>query len=317
MSLFPLQSAASLLKNTLITSINAATSQQRVPFAFTSTARLIKSGNIKYIPNAGLVVASAEARTRQQLASIEAETRGLQALAQVGLSAFVAGFDTVVAGIDGASGGTQAGPGRAPRISGVSPVIRMAVNPNSVSFSQNKRISRRDTMEGATFYHFTDSADQNNDILEVSMTGDTGNININVDPISLVGTGAYLKLKTWHDLYNLTREGMLLNEANSSIKFASRSIPNQFFITYRTVLFPVQITLVGFFSQPLAFTETAESPYNTKYSIRFTVTDTYPKLDAISSRIGSAVLANTLFDATTAPVSAAGALLNKAVSGGG
>lgn len=293
----PIMDITSFFQNTLISNIKGSIQHRRVPFTFTSTARLVRGGDIKYAQDRKFIIASGVNRTRTQLALIERDARGTAALSQLGLGAFVGAFD-VRGELTGKSGGGAA------KLGISDSVIRMAVNPESMQFTQGKRISRRDTMEGSTFYHFTNSADQNNDILEVSFSGQTGNINTRVSPLDLIATGAVDKLRRWHDLMNLTREGMLLNEANTGVANMAAGIPNQFFITYRTLLFPMQITLVGFFSKVLDFTESAASPNSTNYSMSFTVTDTYPKLEDLSAQLASSVLISSAIDAARAPVSA-------------
>ncbi len=290
----PVMDITSFFQNTLVSNIKGSVQARRVPFTFTSTARLVRAGDIKFAQDRKFTIASSINRTKTQLALIERDARGTAALAQLGLGAFVGAFD--VRGELTGKSGTLA------KVGISDAVIKMAVNPDTMQFSQGKRISRRDTMEGSTFYHFTNSADQNNDILEVSFSGNTGNINTRVSPMDLIATGAAEKLRRWHDLMNLTREGMLLNEQNTGIANIAAGIPNQFFITYRTLLFPVQITLVGFFSKVLDFTESADSPNSSRYSMNFTVTDTYPKLEDLSRQLSSSVLISSAIDAARAPI---------------
>lgn len=301
----PVLDITTFFQNTLVSNIKASVTSRRVPFTFTSTARLVRSGEIKFTQDRQFAVASTINRTRTQLAMIEKDARGTAALSQIGLGAFVS-----LEQIAGREGSLS-------KISLSDAIIKMAVNPDSIQFSQGKRISRRDTMEGSTFYHFTNAADQNNDILEVGFTGQTGNINTRVSPLDMIATGAPEKLRRWHDLYNLTREGMVLNEQNTGVANITKGIPNQFFITYRTLLFPVQITLVGHFSKVLDFTESAESPNSTRYSMAFTVTDTYPKLDDLSKQLSSSVLISSAIDAARAPVAALADVSAAAINNGG
>jgi len=94
------------------------------------------------------------------------------------------------------------------------PFITMAVNPKSVQFSQPKRHVKVDTRDGSVFFHFTNRKGQNNDILTMSFSGYTGNIDLRgslTDPLDKErDTGALNKLKVWHNLYQLTREPMVL-----------------------------------------------------------------------------------------------------------
>lgn len=274
-------------RNTIIPSIGGVNAARRIPFTFTSTARLIKSGKVKSIGNL-FSRANAEQNRKTQLGLIEAETRGFSVASQLGFTDLLSVTRNVAQQITGFN----------------MPVIAMSVNPHTIKWSQNKRIVKRDTMEGSTYFHFTNSVDQNNDILQVSFNGRTGNINTSVNFLDALVTGANLKLRIWHELYSLSREGILLNPANTGVTTIPRGIPNEFFITYRSVLMPIQIVLIGFFQQVLDFTETAEDPNNRDYSFTFTVTDTRPKLDELvglmSSRLTTIGAAESLGSQITA-----------------
>src|SRR3990167_7263077 len=225
---------AGFLRNTIDTSIGGGSAAaRRIPFTFTSTARLIKSGKVKAIGTNFARLQAAQYR-KNELALIEAETRGINILSQFGLS----GVSSTIQNVAQISVGLNM------------PIVQMAVNPQSIKWSQNKRISKRDTMNGSVFFHFTNDDDQNNDILQMTFTGKTGNINTQASIIDVFNTGANLKLRTWHELYNLSREPMLLNQKNAGIGLPT-GLRNEFFITYRTVLMPIQITLIGHFSQVL------------------------------------------------------------------
>jgi hypothetical protein len=172
---------------------------------------------------------------------------------------------------------------------GLMTYITMALNPNSIRFSQPKRFSKVDTQEGSVFFHFTNSKGQNNDILTISFRGNTGNIDLRGslgdperDPFALVSgtavdkqllvgqdTGALRKLLVWHNLYRLTREPMLIGPG----------IENVFTVTYQSALFPVAIDFHGFFNQVLDYTEDGQKPNSRNYEFEFTVTHTSPDLD--------------------------------------
>lgn len=156
-------------------------------------------------------------------------------------------------------------------------VIRMAVNPNSVTFDQPKRWTKRDVRDGSVFFHFTNSRGQNNDILTLRFRGNTGNIDLRgslVEPRS-EDTGALLKLKVWHNLYQLTREPMLL----------AGNVVNVFRITYSSQLLPIPIEFRGFFNTVLNFEENAEKPNSRDYSFDFTVTGVDPDLDDMVANV--------------------------------
>lgn len=266
--------SAGFFRNTLLATVGASNlpaSAKRVPFTFTSTARLLKAGKVEAL-GSNYTKNQSAIDTKRVLARIEEETRGLAAARQLGLSGLIDGFQNAQQSIVGLN----------------MPVVSMAVNPQSIQWNQNKRFTKRDTMDGSTFFHFTNSVDQNNDILTCSFSGKTGNINTQADFGSILQTGANLKLRVWHELYNLSREPMLLNKLNTG-KDVPHGMKNEFFISYRTVLMPVQITLIGFFNTVLNFTETAADPFNRDYNFAFTVTKTSPSLDELSTMMNSSL----------------------------
>jgi hypothetical protein len=310
---------ASFWRNSLVPQLgNGQAAAKRIPFAFTSTLRLLRSGNLDVFDSSG---ARQKANTdqRRQLYEIEAAGRGPAMLNFFGISDIGTVIESVARSVIGHD----------------MPVINMAVNPQSITWSQDKRIVKRDTMNGSTFFHFTDDASQNNDILKLSFSGKTGNINVNAassipnslltnqggplvrittdkggpllvnspttGPEDLVGAIkaiAYdqinnmksangLKLRIWHELYNLSREAVILNPANTGIKTVPTGLKNEFFISYRTALFPTAIVFSGFFDKVLDFTESAQDPFNRDFGFSFTVTGASPSLDSIAEKISS------------------------------
>jgi hypothetical protein len=177
------------------------------------------------------------------------------------------------------------------------PTISMAVNPNSVKFSQPKRWTKRDTREGSVFFHFTNSKGQNNDILTLSFAGNTGNIDARGsqgDPnqapsnaqqetsnasIGSGDTGAVNKLIVWHNLYLLSREPMLLPDGTENI----------ISVSYRSALFALaqEIIFNGFFTKVVEFDESGTKPNSRNYSFEITVTSTFPDLDDVLSILGA------------------------------
>jgi len=164
--------------------------------------------------------------------------------------------------------------------------ISMLVNPNSVRFTQPKRFVKRDTREGSVFFHFTNSVGQNNDILTLAMSGNTGIIDLRgsvgtFDPRTGrdlnngPDTGAMRKWQVWHNLYLLTREPEV---------FAG-NIENVKTITYTSKIFPLSIEFNGFFSKVLEFEENAQKPNSLDYTLEFTVTSTFPSLDDVLKQI--------------------------------
>lgn len=167
--------------------------------------------------------------------------------------------------------------------------IEMAVNPNSISFKQSKRIVKKDTQDGSVFFHFTNSKGENNDILNVTFKGNTGNLDLRSDITSDKGsfstqsgsnTGAGKKLIIWQNLWALTREAMLLKDG----------VRNEFMIIYSSIGIPVQISLIGHYSEVLEFSENAQKPFSRDYSMSFTVTEIVPPLDELPNLVQTQVV---------------------------
>lgn len=183
------------------------------------------------------------------------------------------------------------------------PTIAMAVNPNSIQFDQPKRWTKKDTMEGSVFFHFTNAKGQNNDILTIRFAGNTGNIDLRgslgssrpptereaqgASATTGPDTGALYKLLVWHNLYLLTREPMLLADGSDNVVT----------IAFRSALFPVQMSVDGFFTKVLEFEEAANKPHSRNYSFEFTVQEAEPDLDTVLQ-----LLTGTLGAPPTTPV---------------
>jgi hypothetical protein len=172
------------------------------------------------------------------------------------------------------------------------PVIEMMINPNSIDWSQPKRIVKRDVQEGSVYFHFTNTRGENNDILVASFRGNTGNINPrgsvklqSSEQITSndVDTGAFKKLIVWHNLWNLTREPILLPDGTI----------NEFLIVYNSTTIPFQISLVGIFNEVLKFTESSDKPFSRDYSFSFSVQEVVPPLEDIVNEIQT-----SMFDPT-------------------
>jgi hypothetical protein len=160
------------------------------------------------------------------------------------------------------------------------PVIEMMINPNSITWKQPKRIVKRDTQEGSIFFHFTNNKRQNNDILTLDFRGNTGNINPRGDldsessalsTVSGVRTGALKKAHIWHNLWALTREEILLDDYTV----------NEFIIMYNSVIIPTQVMLIGFYSNVMDWTDSADKPFSKDYAMSFTVQETVPPLEEL------------------------------------
>lgn len=274
----------SFFSQTLIPS-GGAGAARRVPFTFTSTKRLITAnGTSGPLISRDLVQQNAQQTLKDELQAIQNSSTISTLTGTLGMSS-------------------------ATTLS-TSPVISMMVNPHTVKWSQPKRYTKKDTMNGSVFFHFSNTNGQNNDILTLTFSGNTGNISTqqpldyqyltSTGPAAVALTGADNKLRMWHELYSLTREEVLLPKA----------IKNEFFITYRTVLMPISITFVGFFNSTLEFTETAASPFSRDYSFSFTVLDTSPKLDVLVSKINSALSTTGLIGAGIQAVGAVNSIIN-------
>jgi len=172
--------------------------------------------------------------------------------------------------------------------------IDMLVNPSSVEWTQNKRMSKVDVRDGSRFFHFLNSAGQNNDFLTLKFSGSTGNIDIRgaervrrggigvgLNNNYAASTGANQKWLVWHNLYQLTREEVRLGIGTE----------NWFRIGYSSSLFPpdsrpigpaeplTSLYLYGFFDSVLEFAESADKPNSRDYSFSFVVTSAEPDLD--------------------------------------
>lgn len=193
------------------------------------------------------------------------------------------------------------------------PGISLSMNPSAVSFRRPKRITERKTQGGSTFFHWTDSSGRNNDIMTMDFRGQTGNINLRraarlkfntfgpreqgtnwlndkindfedwatktdslVSPQPLGSdrdmSGATKLVKFW-DLYKLTTEPNV--DPTSGMPIFS-------IIYYSSPLFGnMYVKFQGHFNSALEFEDTADSPFNKMWSFGFTVTHSYPRMDAI------------------------------------
>lgn len=185
---------------------------------------------------------------------------------------------------------------------GVLPVVEMAINPNSVTWDQPKRWTKKDVRNGSVFFHFTNDKGQNNDVLTLNFQGNTGNIDLRASLQSQEGedaVGAKRKLQVWHNLYLLTREPVLLNDRRINVKT----------ITISSQLLPQPITFSGFYNKVLDFSETADKPHSRDYAFSFTVTSVEPDLDTMVTDVlqvltttpSSATDASTLFGDNVSP----------------
>ena len=202
------------------------------------------------------------------------------------------------------------------------PGVTFRVNPNSVSFRNEKRIVRKDTRGGAVFYHWTNEQGRNNDILELDFRGQTGNINLRTKPPQ-VGTllgqtkfGQWVnrqaqdqsntvdqngqpgpieygknvvgsaRLEGFWNLYSLTREPMIDFKTNEHVYY---------YIYYTSPLLAnTFIRFTGFFNRVLDYEESAESPFLVNYSFGFTVLESDPPIDFLYEDIVKNLAADSL-----------------------
>jgi len=195
------------------------------------------------------------------------------------------------------------------------PGVTMLINPSQVEFKQNKRITRRNTQSGAVFFHWANTLGRNNDILEMSFRGQTGNINIQQGTVrkGLTGiipgagkvndfvndraerivqgdgpgsvalqgdeyvTSGAAKLSNFWNLYSLTREPVV------DPKYG---FPVYYYITYSSPIFGNSfVTFIGHFNNVLSFSDDAMSPNNKMWNFDFTVLASMPSMNYIYSTI--------------------------------
>lgn len=156
-------------------------------------------------------------------------------------------------------------------------MIAMAVNPQSIKWDQPKRFTKKDTQTGALFLFFSDNAGENNDILTLTISGTSGNIDTrglanSDDTVNSHARQNSQKLLIWHRLYNLSRQPVYYKDNTGT------TYQNNFYIIYRTMLIPFELRFIGFFSKVLEFTEDATDPFKRNFTMTFTVTSTDPPL---------------------------------------
>jgi len=191
--------------------------------------------------------------------------------------------------------------------------VSMRVNPNTVAFTQSKRITRKDTQSGAVFYHWANRSGRNNDVLDVSFSGQTGNINIRT---ATVMNGVYGHFRSQIqdrgpiEWLNRLSDGttqienedlrVMLQGSDYAVSGAAKLAsfwnlysltrepvvdpktgqPVYYYISYASPLLGNSyITLIGHFNKVLDFSEVANNPYNINYSFGFTALASKPSMD--------------------------------------
>ena len=201
--------------------------------------------------------------------------------------------------------------------------VAMQVNPTSVSFRQDKRITERDTQEGKVFFQWSNQMGRNDDVLRMEFNGQTGNIGMRTgtrgtgilggiggwsgagvsqaatsaaswfsdavagegwdDPGTLRANAGQIDTSGASKLLNLHNLWSLTREPVLDVVVG---IPVYYYITYASPLFGNSlITFVGHFSKPLEITDDANEPFNRRYSFGFVAHGSYPPASQLYSVI--------------------------------
>jgi hypothetical protein len=186
------------------------------------------------------------------------------------------------------------------------PPVRMKMNPESVTFSQAKRITRRDTQAGAVFFHWTNAKGRNNDVINVNFSGSTGNISLRTgaqnltvlgdtirslndkirsftqqEGLDIATLGGASKIVNFWNLYSLTAEPVLDPTSNFN---------NRFYFMYTSPLLGnAMITFIGHFDKVLEFTDDANNPFSKNYTFSFVATETIPSMDDIFKYVSASI----------------------------
>lgn len=192
--------------------------------------------------------------------------------------------------------------------------VSMLMNPTSVSFRQTKRTTRKDTQGGTIFFHWSNRMGRNNDILEMSFAGTTGNLNIRSGTINngiygmfseeVAGRGplewlnnqasgsvmsndddpASVKLRG--NNYTVSGAAKLANFWNlysltrEPVVDPKTGAPVYYYVTYSSPIFAnTFVTFIGHFNGVMDFTDDANSPFSKSYSFGFTALASSPSMD--------------------------------------
>lgn len=145
-------------------------------------------------------------------------------------------------------------------------VVEMSLNPRSITWQEPKRITPVYTRGGPKFFHFTDDAGRNNDVLTLRFEGSTGNIarDFTTQPtfdLATMPPENAARLQTWLNLYQLTREPVLLADGSFNWQY----------IRFTSLTVPVPIELQGHYESVLEWTEDASDASRARYSFSFVV----------------------------------------------
>lgn len=194
--------------------------------------------------------------------------------------------------------------------------VSMLVNPSTVSFRQSKRVTRKDTQGGALFFHWSNRQGRDNDVLEMSFSGSTGNINIRTGTVQQGAYGMFgedtqgrgpldwlnhqasaavmsnddapASVKLRGNDYTVSGAAKLANFWNlysltrEPVVDPKTGAPIYYYITYSSPLFGnTFVTFIGHFNGVMEFTDDAQSPYKKNYSFSFTALASSPSMDYI------------------------------------
>lgn len=156
------------------------------------------------------------------------------------------------------------------------PVVSMSLNPRSITWQQGKRITTVYTRGGPKYFHWTDDAGRNQDVLTLRFEGSTGNISrqIAMPPQNYdrqIAEGAlslnamppqnYDRLLAWMNLYQLTREAVRLPNGQFNWQY----------IQFTSLTVPTSIRVQGHYESVMEFTEDAQDANRARYSFSFVV----------------------------------------------
>lgn len=167
--------------------------------------------------------------------------------------------------------------------------VVMELNPSQIEFQQSKRIARQDVRGGAVFYHGVNARGEDNDILVLSFSGSTGDIHdapfrdstspsvpdpgANV-PAEIARENAwtdavYARYVEFWKLVQMSREPVILDD----------NTRNELRVSVVGLSFKQVVTFFGFFSQPVTWTETAQTKGSLDWKCEFTVNRVSPSFE--------------------------------------
>lgn len=195
--------------------------------------------------------------------------------------------------------------------------VSMLINPTSVRFSQEKRITEHTTQGGKIYHHWTDRNGRNNSILKISFSGQTGNINLRAGTVQKGLVNSALDMYEEYSgrtsfltkLNNLAESNSSVNSERLGVVTAADNYvgsgasklanfmnlysltrepvldprdgsPIEYYISYSSPAFGnTFVTFIGHFDQVLDFGDDASNPFSISYSFGFTARSSIPSMD--------------------------------------